>query len=102
MTHYPDPVLQELQILYDTMAAVRNWERRTAACMKAKKEYEATPTQRNKNRYELHSDALISDRNFAIAMLTRVGKRITIDGFHYRAIPSRLEIKKTRCNRAGR
>lgn len=94
-----DPVLHELSIRADCIEAIRNWERRGDQVDKARRAYEANPTQRAKNRYELHADALKSDRNFALCMLTRVGKKITVDGFHYRAIASRLEIKKTPCRR---
>jgi hypothetical protein len=94
---------EEGQALLDhrenAVLAIRIWEQRGKLLDRARASYEETLTQNAKNRYERECDAYKVARNFAISMMTRIGKKLTVDGLHYRSIPSRCEIKVTPCKR---
>jgi hypothetical protein len=79
----------------DAALAIRAWAKQRRRCDKARIAYEANLGQTAKNRYELELDALRVQKDFAIGTLCRIGKRLTVDGFHYKAIPSRKEIRVT-------
>lgn len=79
--------------------AVRAWEQRLGRVQRAREAYLTDGRQTLKNRYELELDAERAARNWAIGLLTHVGKRLTIGEMHYKAVPSRMEIRRTRAKR---
>jgi hypothetical protein len=54
----------------------------------------AADMQRYRENYERAVERLRTTKLRAIGCLTLVGKQLTIDGYHYRSIPSRLEIQR--------
>jgi hypothetical protein len=79
--------------------AIRDWERRSRLLEKARTTHEALGDGATEDRYEREWEAYKTARNYAISTLTPLGKKLTVNGFHYRAVPSRCEIKVTPCKR---
>ena len=71
------------------------WEKAGKRADRARLAYEKTLGQADNNRYNQALEIYRAQKEFAISMLSRVGKKLTINGVTYRSIPTRREIRVT-------